>query len=565
MKKSLAIGLLFAGCAVNYRADDAAFQCEKFGHCTSENDAGMPDASAAGGASSAGGAGKGGAGGGATSGGAGGLGAGGLGAGGGVPVACPSATTCTNPDTSHCVSGCEQTDAGVACVLRGRDDDGDGHGWAACTDATVPADDCDDTKRDVHPGATETCNGIDDDCNGKVDLDDGLPLGGAPEKFVQQGERPVTLHWSKTAGVYGIGWTEALQPSDGGAKHDHLRFTALDERGDTVKGGDTDLTPAGKDESMTDLALGADDFRMLSVRNGGTTLDFRSISYSGGDAGMPKITATTPQLVGPVPPTSRPTVVALDLFSVATWFEVQPDTSSIGNYSAILTGSPIGAPTPSPVDARTQRDIASTHIGPVASYTFVSCTIPGHGDAGSTSRCSTQVKIIDFTGNTAGEYGPFAVSASNGQPQMASIAGNDKSKVFAVGWVENDSNAWSFDYALVSTDGKIVCGPTRYMTRTALKETDLGFRDAPSIAPSPDGSFLAAVAYGTRLVYLAKLDAACKNVESTPLLVSSESHGFVGSPSIATSGSSVVAMWTDAFATTTIQIRKMSPLLCSTP
>ena len=60
------------------------------------------------------------------------------------------------------------------------DGDGDGYGNAAQSLVScVPIDgfvadntDCDDTEFDIHPGATETCNGIDDDCNGLVDADD---------------------------------------------------------------------------------------------------------------------------------------------------------------------------------------------------------------------------------------------------------------------------------------------------------------------------------------------------------------------------------------------------------
>ena len=49
------------------------------------------------------------------------------------------------------------------------DEDGDGY----------PIDeDCDDTNPDIHPGAPEVCNGIDDDCNGAIDLfDEGLTDG----------------------------------------------------------------------------------------------------------------------------------------------------------------------------------------------------------------------------------------------------------------------------------------------------------------------------------------------------------------------------------------------------
>jgi len=39
----------------------------------------------------------------------------------------------------------------------------DGDGYTTCDG------DCDDTNAAVHPGATETCNGVDDDCNGSID------------------------------------------------------------------------------------------------------------------------------------------------------------------------------------------------------------------------------------------------------------------------------------------------------------------------------------------------------------------------------------------------------------
>lgn len=74
-------------------------------------------------------------------------------------------------------AGCRWSCNGSNCVEVALDQDGDGHGTTAC--ATAPGDDCDDTQDTVLPGATELCDGIDNDCDKKIDLSDGLTLVGA--------------------------------------------------------------------------------------------------------------------------------------------------------------------------------------------------------------------------------------------------------------------------------------------------------------------------------------------------------------------------------------------------
>src|SRR5207249_1620848 len=58
---------------------------------------------------------------------------------------------------------CDDSDC-AADPLCNCDEDADGYDGSACGGS-----DCDDSNALVHPGATETCNGVDDDCDGSVD------------------------------------------------------------------------------------------------------------------------------------------------------------------------------------------------------------------------------------------------------------------------------------------------------------------------------------------------------------------------------------------------------------
>ncbi|MES2639047.1 MAG: MopE-related protein [Myxococcota bacterium] len=79
-------------------------------------------------------------------------------------------------DDNNC-DGTTDEDTAIDVVTWYRDSDTDSYGNSAVTDiaCTQPsgyvatATDCDDTDRGVHPGASETCDSEDDDCDGSVD------------------------------------------------------------------------------------------------------------------------------------------------------------------------------------------------------------------------------------------------------------------------------------------------------------------------------------------------------------------------------------------------------------
>ncbi len=85
---------------------------------------------------------------------------------GDCPGGCPSGTRCAGgacvPDDPCGLVRCNADEVcrDGRCVPTATDTDGDG--WTA-------GDDCDDYEETVYPGAAESCNGRDDDCDGDVD------------------------------------------------------------------------------------------------------------------------------------------------------------------------------------------------------------------------------------------------------------------------------------------------------------------------------------------------------------------------------------------------------------
>ena len=92
-------------------------------------------------------------------------------------VCAPGESPCDNPQPDACAVECEEGDT-PTCTVVAQDADDDGDGTTACR--TAPGTDCDDDDDRVYGGAEEVCDGVDNDCNGLADLEDGLPLHNQP-------------------------------------------------------------------------------------------------------------------------------------------------------------------------------------------------------------------------------------------------------------------------------------------------------------------------------------------------------------------------------------------------
>ena len=89
----------------------------------------------------------------------------------------PGATEVCDGVDNNCVNGVDEAGA-TGCTVYARDHDGDGYGAIGDTKClcaktgeytAILATDCNDNDKNVHPKALETCDGVDNDCDGLTD------------------------------------------------------------------------------------------------------------------------------------------------------------------------------------------------------------------------------------------------------------------------------------------------------------------------------------------------------------------------------------------------------------
>ncbi len=170
---------------------------------------------------------------------------------------CDDADATVHPDADEVCDGkdndCDGTvdpDTSVDATTWYTDGDGDGFGdpatgWTSCSDPGTPdnGDDCDDGDAGINPDAAESCNGVDDDCDTRIDEAGAI------------GE----LTWYLDGDGDGFGDAATASTSCEGAADEVADATDCDD-------GDAAVSPAG-----TEACNGVDDDCDTDVDEAGAT------------------------------------------------------------------------------------------------------------------------------------------------------------------------------------------------------------------------------------------------------------------------------------------------------
>jgi hypothetical protein len=161
------------------------------------------------------------------------------------------------------------------CAVAAVDADKDGHATTACKQ--MPGDDCNDANKTVFPSAPELCDRLDNDCDGKADLDDGLSLSNSPIWVGRDVDKDVVgegavAAWSPSSKLYGIFWRlRGLQDL----------VVALYDANGARKAGPTTVGRISADVS-TQLAIAPGDTGFgIAWNTEGSEVQFRTVSGTG--------------------------------------------------------------------------------------------------------------------------------------------------------------------------------------------------------------------------------------------------------------------------------------------
>lgn len=422
---------------------------------------------------------------------------------------------CSNPDPLSCEGICVEGPDGTACSVIARDLDLDGFGTVAC--AIAEGTDCDDGNETVYPGAPELCDGLDNDCDGRVDLNDGLSLSGVA--LLQTGGLMMSrFAWSPDLGRFGV---VANTISDG------LFFGVLSPSGTVSFDPNPLFEPSDLvSEAATGIAwsssLGGFGIVYHVGGRGGTSAGALFVS----SAGAPSSTSSLPPTTGEYP--TAPSITARADGELLTLHALYASESlALNRYDGIplYVSSLVG-------ENGQEPRIASS----------------GELAAGIWQVYGTRtVKWARV--NASYVFGSAQVLSEDGQrPDVAgSVAG------YALAWATQDG----FEFARMGANGSAICGPVAVPFGAGVTDA----LDAVDVGISPHGALVLASDADGGLLSLFRFTDDCGLADEQSLQVSEGSQVYLND--IQVGGGYVAMLWTEVTETSTDgYLRIMGERLC---
>jgi hypothetical protein len=421
---------------------------------------------------------------------------------------------------------CEESGSGTACTVSGKDGDGDTFGDALCAQATRPAEDCDDTNGAVNPDASEACNGLDDDCNGKDDVDDGFQLYGTAEPLVIAvgGAYQPSIVWGSDS--YGMAWTDAR---DGKARI-YFALVAPDGTLKTTPIGISD--PAFPAASVRPtIAWSGTEFAV--VWNG---FRFQRVSAEGTPMGG-IVTSTVPGL--------EPAIT----WTGAAW-QVAYLRQSVRGIGVSAQGQLSTEQTISGAGSTDAQALGAAVVGSTIGVTWDIGT-PSPPGVVHFARTDAALTVL---GEGAITPDPAPAGVINEGARVGGLA-----NVFGVAWRQSESATKRAQYAERGTDGSPGCGPL---------DLDAGVDPYPQAVGTLGTRTSVLIQDGvgaTAALELARIGDACTSLGTIPVAT-----GNLNDPdrnaAMAKGPNGYILVWVEgAAATRAIHRRVLGPNLCDAP
>ena len=450
---------------------------------------------------------------------------------------------CSVSDPNHCEATCKESSGGPVCGVQGRDADDDGYKDALCKED--PGDDCDDAHDTAYPGAQEVCDGIDNDCNGKADVEDGLTAYGE-NKTLLTSTGTLTVSWPAIVWAPEIQSFGVVFTVDDGTN----QFVALQ----VVSPTGTSIGPyivlgsLPSKAGVARIAWNGSSFGVVWEDTSSGSSDVFFVAVNG--------TTNSPSAVVPVAKTAddeiTPSVAAAGKYWLVTWQRVLSPTTyalqaqALEADGSLATGTPVEL-----VPSFTGFGAARIAAGPnqaVVAWTEGSPT------------GSVKYRLLDgqLASTSSGTWSD-TVAPQDGFVQVAAASDG----VWLGAWQSGSPAARNMKMARLSGAGAKDCSEP-----VATGSSSLG---PAAVAPLPLGS---AVAYsegpagGALSFSIATAGKDCKRIQAVKLTSSAYSTNalpeLVGD--MDASATAIAAVWIEQTGgKSVVKIRNLGPALCDAP